>query len=76
MSILFFNVSGNNGRLEAPIGSGDVIEIMNDGIYEISVSFVFQSVGGKRVWANLMRKNKSLSKQKEEGKLKIIIISK
>ena len=65
----YFNldVSGSIGQLESPPGTNDVIEIMKDGIYEISVSFIFQSVDGKRVWANLMRK-KYVINEKDEGK--------
>jgi len=56
--------SPNNGELQTPIKRGSTIEITKDGIYEVSVSFIFQSVGGKRIWGNLMRKHKD-SKTKD-----------
>ena len=61
--------SPNNGELQVPIRRGSTIEITKDGIYEVSVSFIFQSVGGKRIWGNLMRKHKDTKTQDIKGKI-------
>ena len=66
---IIWNYSPNNGELQVPIKRGSTIEITKDGIYEVSVSFIFQSVGGKRIWGNLMRKHKDSRTQNIKGNI-------
>ena len=44
------------------------LDIRADGIYEISASFIFESIVGQRVWCNLIRRPKDLDTGKRAGK--------
>ena len=63
----YLTCSPYNGEIQVPTKRGSTIEIPKDGIYEISTSFIFQSIGGKRIWGNLMRKHKDSKSRKTKG---------
>ena len=44
------------------------LDIRADGIYEISASFIFESIVGQRVWCNLIRRPKDMDTGKRAGK--------
>ena len=44
------------------------LDIRADGIYEISASFIFESIVGQRVWCNLIRRPKDMNTGKRAGK--------
>ena len=68
---IVLSFSPDNGEVQGLIKRGKSVEVTKDGLYEISVSFIFQSVGGKRIWGNLMRKHKDSETQNMKGNIQL-----